>query len=134
MKKLIDDTDNTLQSIIDKVKEVDGVDIELVHTNGSGGIRPEGLPPHYDNGFKVDGVFKYHMKWCMYSASVLDTNDYDGGEFVFLTDDDEVVAEYGKEEHYKKILIFSIDNKHMVRPTTRGDRIARLFFFKKIDP
>lgn len=133
MKIAIDQPENPddiLKVIIDKIKQIDGVDVVNVPLLFGSLEVPEGRPPHYDYGYDADGEPDYHMAWCKYSASALMSNDHEGGEFLFLTDNNKIIDEYDKKKHYKKILIYSVDNKHMVKPTIKGHRIVNLFFFK----
>ena len=90
--------------------------------------KKEGHEPHYDTGTNN------HMLWCRYSASSLLTNEFSGGEFEFLDKNDNVLETINKESHFKKTLIFSVDNKHKVNPHLNGDRLVNLYFWKSVNP
>ena len=77
-------------------------------------MRREGHPWHCDKGNRG------HMAWCDYSASILLTEDFTGGEFIF---------ENGKDEyrHYRDLLYYSRAERHMVR-SHHGNRRVLLMF------
>lgn len=86
--------------------------------------KKEGHKPHYDTGDKNQ------LLWCRYSASTLLSKNYDGGDFVFLDENDNELRTISKDEHYMKTLIFDVNNKHMVKPHYNGDRIVNLYFWE----
>ena len=89
-------------------------------------IEKRGHKPHYDTGGSN------HMKWCRYSASSLLSNDFDGGEFIFVDEDDNDIRTITKDEHYMKTLVFDVGNKHKVNPHYNGDRKVNLYFWESV--
>ena len=83
-----------------------------------------GHEPHYDTGSNN------HMLWCRYSASTLLTNEFEGGEFIFLDKNNNVTETFSKNRHFQKTLIFDVGNKHKVNPHYNGDRKVNLYFWK----
>jgi hypothetical protein len=120
------DIDQTIQNIIDYVYQCDGVHIEL-GTEYYFQTQKEGHGAHYDWGTNN------HMKWCKYSASVLTTHDYEGGEFCFVDDDNNIIETISKKKHYKSALIYDVSHRHLVKPHFNGDRTVLLLFFKIVD-
>ena len=95
--------------------------------------RKDGRPPHYDYGYDRFGKPDYHMAWCVYSASVLLTRNYDGGEFVFLDDENNEIEVIDKHKHFNHALVFDVSHKHKVNPHSNGERKVELFFFEKVE-
>ena len=88
--------------------------------------KEKGEPPHYDTG--EDN----HVLWCRYSASSLLSNDFDGGEFIFVDENDNDIRTITKDEHYMKTLVFDVGNKHKVNPHSNGDRKINLYFWESV--
>ena len=86
-------------------------------------INLEGHPPHYDYGDNK------HMTWCKYSASLLLSCGFEGGEFCFLNDDNSILEVVDSDKHFNKILLYSVHHKHKVNPTIKGKRLVILNFF-----
>ena len=140
MKALIDiDTSLPLNEISEIIKnyiyEQDGIKV-IEERKPRKESRSVGHPPHWDTGMIN------HMKQVGYSASVLTSNDFDGGEFMFLDECDRPTEVFGKSEHYGKALIYDISHKHMVtahrgrrdeRGNVVGKREVYLFFYKFIE-
>ena len=123
MKELIDLTDpNDIQHYIEKQHNVK---LHLRKTNLNE-CRKQGHPPHWDTG-KGTGD---HMPWCSYSASILKTNQFAGGNFNFLDDSNRVVEVVDKDKHFGKALVFSVEHKHSVDPHTHGDRVVDLYWWE----
>ncbi len=95
--------------------------------------RQAGHPAHYDVG-AIRLPFSHpdnqkHMMSVKYSASVLVSNNYEGGDFHFVDEDNNILETFGKSKHYKKALIYDVSHKHKV-DTHSGERNVFLFFYK----
>ena len=116
------DMSQTVSNIIDYICEKDAVRVEVggytLETHASG------HRPHNDWGNNNQ------MPWCKYSASVLLTIDYDGGEFSFVDNDDSVIETIDKFDHYRNVLIYDVNQRHQVLPHTNGERTVFLVFFQ----
>ena len=86
--------------------------------------RPRGHPAHYDTGTNN------HMLEVRYSASILLTKDFSGGNFHFVDDDDVVLETITKDKHHNKALVYAVSHRHKVDPHSNGKRKVLLFFFK----
>ena len=118
MKEIISITDP--EEIQNYIEEKEGVKL-ILRTNRQES-RGKGHPPHYDTGTAN------HMLWCAYSASTLLSDDFEGGDFIFLDDEDNIIERVSKDEHYQKTLIYDSTHKHMVEPHHNGNRIVQLLF------
>ena len=123
MKGIIDLID--VEDIQKYIEDKENIKLNL-RANLKDNCEKDGHKPHYDTG--TDN----HMMWCKYSASTLKTNDYEGGEFIFLDNNDNIIEVIEKEKHYNKTLIFDVSHKHKVNPHYNGDRIVNLYFWEKI--
>lgn len=102
----------------------EGVRLKLKHHNvNQNNDHGKGLKPHYDDDTSA-------MPNNRYTASILKTKEHEGGEFVFLDDNDNEVQVIGKEEHFNKAVIMSVDQRHMVKPTLSGIRYADVYFWE----
>ena len=127
MKELI--TETTLQGIQSYIEAKENVKLKCrIHHLQT---RPTGHLPHYDFGYDAQGKPSHHMDWCIYSASVLKTTDYEGGEFVFVDDDNNELEVIDKYKHVNHALVFDVSHKHKVNPHTNGKRTVEVFFFAK---
>ena len=123
MIELVPSTD--IKKVQTYIEEKENVKLILKKQNVNE-IQKGGHPPHYDTGYSN------HMKWCRYSASTLLTKEYEGGEFVFVDDDDNDIRTITKDEHYMKTLVFDVGNKHKVNPHSNGDRKVNLYFWESV--
>tara|TARA_R110002012_G_scaffold206477_1_gene376397 strand:- start:420 stop:860 length:441 start_codon:yes stop_codon:yes gene_type:complete len=114
--------------IIARIKEVDNVTVELHQYFQHQGRNDVGS--HYDFGADVDGNPIFHTPFISHSCSVLDNNDYEGGNFEFVNDDNELLESIGKDKHYKNGLLFDVSWKHRVTKFTSGVRLVRVFFYR----
>ena len=121
MKEIIEITDH--EEIQKYIENKEGV--KLNRRTHSIEKKPKGHLPHYDTGDRE------HMMWCKYSASTLLTQDFEGGDFVFLNDKDEELQVIDKEAHFNKTLVYDVSHKHMVRPHT-GNRRVELSFWEVV--
>lgn len=127
MKEIIKET--TLQGIQSYIEKKENVKLECkMHYKQT---KPQGHLPHYDYGYDSKGKPNYSMDWCIYSASVLKTTDYEGGEFIFVDDDNNEIEVIDKIQHLNHALVFDVSYKHKVNPHTNGKRTVELFFFGK---
>ncbi len=121
MKDLIDSVN--VEEIQKYIEEKENVKLNLKKVNLKE-CKKEGHEPHYDTGTSN------HMFWCRYSASTLLTNDFHGGEFLFLDKDNNILETFDKNKHFKKTLVFDVSNKHKVNLHHGGDRIVNLYFWE----
>ena len=123
MIELLPSTD--IKEIQDYIEKKENVKLILKNTLLNF-TKKKGHTPHYDTGGSN------HMLWCRYSASSLLSNDYEGGEFIFVDENDNDIRTITKDEHYMKTLIFDVGNKHKVNPHSNGDRKVNLYFWESV--
>ena len=127
MKEIIAAT--TLQDIQSYIETKENV--KLICRKQQIETKPQGHKPHYDFGYDNNGKPSHHMDWCVYSASVLKTTEYDGGEFVFVDENNNEVEVIDKYKHFNHALVFDVSHKHKVNPHKNGKRTVELFLFAK---
>ena len=121
MREIINTTD--YEEIKKYIEDKEGVRLKLKQYNKNQNNDKKGLRAHYDN----DNPAMPNNK---YTASILKTKEHEGGELVFLDGNDNELQVIGKEEHFNKAVIMSVDQRHMVKPTLSGERYVDVYFWE----
>lgn len=107
-------TEPLIEPLVHRVSSI--VDISLAHpAYAKVEHKHDGHPWHTDTGNQQ------HMSWCRWTATVLLTDTFEGGELFFRN-------LKGPVDNYLNLLIYSSDEEHRVNPH-EGDRHVLLMFF-----
>ena len=106
-----------VRKILKKIFEITGTDESAMppeHFIYLEKTKPNGRGWHKDTGSND------HMTWCRFGASVLLTDNFDGGMLEY--------KDGTSLKHYLSLSLHSSDVEHRVTPVSKGRRVSLLFF------